>query len=209
MDAIAQLRADTAHAASAVASLEAVATAATGSFADQVRLTAAQVAYEGERYADAVRIASTIGDIESASPRRRCSRARGRSTSSIASRTPSALSRDFATRYPSRPERDEAQLMAAQAQLELGRSADAERVFQRVADSSPSNVIALQAQTNAAIADVARALVTDRSAELLVVADPAGAKTLVLQDSVDDKRRAGGALGATAREPRRLLASRQ
>ena len=43
---------------------------------------------------------------------------------------------DFATRYASRPERDEAQLMAAQAQLELGRSSDAEAIFQRVADSS-------------------------------------------------------------------------
>ncbi len=47
MDALTQIRSDTAHAANAVASLESVATGTTGAFADQVHLTAAQVAYEG------------------------------------------------------------------------------------------------------------------------------------------------------------------
>ncbi len=182
MDALAQLRGDTAHAGNSVATLEAVATGATGNFAEQARLTAAQVAYEGERYDDAVRIATTIGDSSALAAPALLTRAWALYKLNRVEDAGRAFS-DFVTRYPGRAEHDEAQLMAAQAQLELGRSAEAERVFQSVADSSALNVTALQAQTNAAIADVARALVAGRSAELLVVSDPAGAKALVLQDS--------------------------
>lgn len=183
MEAIAQLRGDTAHAANAIASLEAVAGGASGSFADQVRLTAAQVAYEGERYQDAVRIASTIGDQSQLAAPALLTRAWALYKLDRVEDAERAFS-EFATRFPSRVEHDEAQLMAAQAQLELGRSSDAEQVFQRVADSSSAQVSVLQAQTNAAIADVARALVADRSAELLVITDPAGAKALVLDDAL-------------------------
>jgi hypothetical protein len=62
MEVLTQIRSDTAHSANAIVSLEGVATGMTGAFADQVHLTAAQVAYEGRRYEDAVRIAGTIGD---------------------------------------------------------------------------------------------------------------------------------------------------
>jgi tetratricopeptide (TPR) repeat protein len=182
MDVLAQLRGDTAHVTNAVASLESIATAATGSFADQARLTAAQVAYESEQYADAVRLASTIADASQVAAAALLTRAWALYKLDRVDDAERAFS-DFVTRYPSRPEHDEAQLMAAQAQLELGRSAEAERVFQRVADSTSADVNALQAQTNAAIAEVARALVADRAAELLVTSDPAGVKALALQDS--------------------------
>jgi len=184
MDAVAQLRSDTAHAASAVALLESVASGATGAFADQVRLTAAQVAYEGENYADAVRITSTVGDSSTVAAPALLTRAWALYKLDRVDEAQRAFT-DFATRYSNRPERDEAQLMAAQAQLELGRSSEAEAIFQRVADSSSAGVSLLQAQTNAAIADVARALVTDRAADLLIAGDPANAKALVLRDSSD------------------------
>ena len=184
MDAVTQLRSDTTHAANAVASLESVASGATGTFADQVRLTAAQVAYEGENYADAVRIASTVGDSSPVAAPALLTRAWALYKLDRMDDAQRAFN-DFATRYPSRPERDEAQLMAAQAQLELGRSSEAEAIFQRVADSSAAGVNLLQAQTNAAIGDVARALVADRAADLLIVGDPANAKALVLRDSSD------------------------
>lgn len=184
MDAIARLRADTAHVANAVSSLESAAASATGGFADQVRLTAAQVAYEGENYADAVRIASTIADGSQVAAPALLTRAWALYKLDRIDDAERAFS-DFASRYANRPERDEAQLMAAQAQLELGRSSEAEAIFQRVADSSLADASALQAQTNAAIADVSRALVADRAADLLVVGDPAGAKALVLHDSAD------------------------
>lgn len=184
MDAIAQLRSDTARAANAVASLESVAAGATGAFADQVRLTAAQVAYEGENYADAVRIVSTVGETSPVAAPALLTRAWALYKLDRVDEAQRAFS-DFATRYAHRPERDEAQLMAAQAQLELGRSSEAESIFQRVADSSSADVSVLQAQTNTAIADVSRALVTGRAADLLVVGDPANAKALVLRDSTD------------------------
>jgi len=182
MDALAQLRADTAHAANAVTALEAVAAGAPGSFADQARLTAAQVAYESQRYDDAIRIAGAIPQGSQLAASALLTRAWALYKLERVEDAERAFS-DFVTRFPDRPEHDEAQLMAAQAQLELGRSAEAERAFQNVADSSAATVGALQAQTNAAIAEVARALVSDRSAALLVVSDPTGAKALVVHDS--------------------------
>ena len=183
MDAVAQLRADTLQAAGVVATLESIAASVAGSaFADQVRLTAAQVAYEGDRHADAVRVASTIADTSPLAAPALLTRAWALYKLDRVDEAERAFG-EFVTRYPSRPERDEAQLMVAQAQLELGRSGDAERIFQRVADSTVVEVGALQAQTNAAIADVARALVANRAVDLLSVTDPVGAKTLVLHDS--------------------------
>jgi len=182
MNVLTQLRGDTAQVGRAVGSLESIAGTATGDFADQVRLTAAQVAYEAERYADAERLSTAIGAGSQLAAPALLTRAWSTYKLNRVEDAERAFS-DFATRYSNRPERGEAQLMAAQAQLELGRSADAERVFQRIADSTSADVSALQAQTNAAIADVSRALVADRAAELLVVGDPTGVKTLALRDS--------------------------
>jgi len=181
MEVLTQIRSDTAHTANAIVSLEGVATGMTGAFADQVHLTAAQVAYEGRRYEDAVRIAGTIGDSSQLAAPALLTRAWALYKLERVDQAAQAFN-DFATRYPNRFESDEARLMAAQAQLELGRSVDAERVFQRVADSSAAGIALLQAQTNAAIAELSRALVTSRSVETLVLGDP-NAKVLALRDS--------------------------
>jgi hypothetical protein len=182
MDALAQLRSDTAHAANAIASLEAVAAGATGPFAEQARLTAAQVAYEGERYADADRLASAIPESSPVAAPALFTKAWALYKLDRVEDAERGFSA-FTAKYPNRPEHDEAELMAAQAQLELGRSADAERIFQRVADSSSVRVTTLQTATNTALADVARALVASRSADLLAISDPAGAKVLAVLDS--------------------------
>ncbi|HEX6051734.1 MAG TPA: hypothetical protein VFZ21_20845 [Gemmatimonadaceae bacterium] len=183
MDALTTLRADTTQAASAIASLEAAASGAPGDFADQVRLTAAQVAYEGERYGDAARIAATVDSTGALAAPALLTRAWALYKLEEVGDAERAFS-EFAAKFPGRPERDEARLMVAQAQLELGRAAEAERLFEQVADSSAADIAALKAETNAAIADVARALVTDRLAHVLVPGDPATTKTLVLRDSV-------------------------
>ena len=183
MDAVTQLRADTTQAARVVATLESIAASTTAPpFGDQVRLTAAQVAYEGGSHADAVRIASTLPESSPLAAPALLTRAWALYKLDHIDEAERAFT-DFVTRYPNRPERDEAQLMLAQAQLELGRSADAERIFQRVADSATVQVSAFQAQTNAAIATLSRALVTARAGELLGLADPVGAKALILRDS--------------------------
>ena len=204
MDAIAQLRADTTQAAAAVATLESLASTAPGAFADQVRVTAAQVAYEGERYDDAIRIAATVTEAGALAAPALLTRAWALYKLERIDEAERAFS-DFVTRFPNRPERDEAQLMAAQAQLELGRSTDAERVFQRIADSAAVQASSLLAQTNAAIGEVARALVANRASELLLIDDPAGAKALEVRDSSGS----GGVfavLGGTA-EPTNLVAA--
>ena len=182
MGALAQLRSDTAHAANAISMLESVANEATGPFADQVRLTAAQVAYEGERYDEALRLSGAISDSSQLAAPAMLTRAWALYKLERVENAEQVFS-DFATRYPHRSEYDEARLMAAQAQLELGRSVDAERVFQQVVDSSSSGVATLQAQTNAAITELSRALVANRSAEMLAAGDPAVSKALVLRDS--------------------------
>jgi tetratricopeptide (TPR) repeat protein len=200
MDAIAQLRADTTQAAAAVATLESVAGAAVGPFADQARVTAAQVAYEGERYDDAVRIAAMVADGSPVAAPALLTRGWALYKLERVDEAERAFT-DFVTRFPNRPERDEAQLMAAQAQLELGRSTDAERVFQRIADSASVQASSLLAQTNAAIGDVARALVANRAAELLLVDDPVGVKAIMVSDSSGAEvafAAVGGATDATS-----------
>ena len=182
MDALTTLRADTSQTAAAIASLEAAANGAPADFADQVRLTAAQVAYEGERYADAARIAATVDSTGALAAPALLTRGWALYKLDEVSDAERAFN-EFASKHPGRPERDEARLMVAQAQLELGRAAEAERLFERVADSSAAEIAALEAQTSAALAEVSRALVTDRLADLLVAGDPVTAKTLVLRDS--------------------------
>ena len=183
MEALTALRSDTTQAGAAVASLEAAARGATSEFADQVRLTAAQVAYEGERYADAARIAATVDTTGRLAAPALFTRAWALYKLEQVNDAERAFS-DFAARYPDRPERDEARLMVAQAQLELGRAADAERVFQQVVDSTAAQVALLQAETNAALANVARGLVAGRAAGMLVVGDPVSAKALSMHDSL-------------------------
>ena len=182
MEALTVLRSDTMQAGSVVASLEAAARGATGEFADQVRLTAAQVAYEGERYADAARIAATIDSAGRLAAPALFTRAWALYKLDQVNDAERAFS-DFAARYADRPERDEARLMVAQAQLELGRAADAERIFRQIVDSTAAEIALLQARANAALANVSRALVADRAVGLLVLGDPISAKALTMRDS--------------------------
>lgn len=193
MDALAQLRGDTANATGALASLERLAGAATGPFADQVRLTAAQVAYESERYEDAVRLAAAVGADGALAAPSLLTRAWALYKLDRVEDAERAFS-EFASRYPRLPERGEAQLMAAQALLEMGRAADAERIFKEAADSTAAEIAALRGQTAGALGDFSRALVQARAAALLVAADPAGGKTMALHDSLQP----GTALAAVA-----------
>ena len=60
MEALTLLRADTTQAQAALQMLERTAQSSDAEFADQVRLTAAQLAYESERWPDAIRIAGQV-----------------------------------------------------------------------------------------------------------------------------------------------------
>jgi len=189
MDALAQLRADTAQTAPALAALQQVASSAQGEFADQVRLTAAQLAYEGEQYAQAATLAGAIAPTSGLGAQALFTRAWALYKSNQLAPAGEAFAQ-FAQTFPQLPERDESRLMSAQVALQLGRTDEAARIFRAVADSAASEATAMQARTAATMADAAKALVTARAAGLLFVTDPANGKTVALNETAGADRSA-------------------
>jgi len=181
MDVVTTLRADTAQTAPALAQLEAIASASTGDFADQVRLTAAQLAYERAAYPQAISLADAVSSNGALAAPALLTKAWAQyKADRIADAGQSFAT--FADRYPQLPERDEARLMAGQSLLQVGKTADAGRLFATVADSTAGEVRILQASAQRAMSDAARALVAARAAGLLFIQDPATGKTVVLED---------------------------
>ena len=181
MDAIAMARSDTSQLAGAVDALRQVAGAATGDAADQVRLTAAQLAYSARRYDDAISLAGQIDPARGLGAQALLTRAwaqfRGNQLDAAA-----ASFTEFATRYPKLPERDEARVLAAQIMLQQGRTAEAERLFEAISDSLAAEVTVVQGRAGM-MGDAARALVTTRAAGLLFLSYPTAGKTLALPDA--------------------------
>lgn len=181
MDALAQLRADTSQTAPALAAMQQLASSSSGEFADQVRLTAAQLAYESDRFDDAASLAGQIGSESGLAAQALLTRAWALFKAKQVAPAGEAF-QQFATRFPQLPERDEARLMYAQALLQLGRTDEAARIFHMVADSAKAETGALQGASSAMNA-AAKALVSARAAGLLFINDPASGKTVALQDA--------------------------
>jgi hypothetical protein len=184
MDALAQLRTDTANAAPALAALQSLASTAQGEFADQVRLTAAQLAYEMEQYPTAIELAGAISESGGLAAQALFTQAWAHYKGDQVERAGGSFAR-FATRYPDLPEREESRLMHGQALLQLGRTAEAATIFRSVADTAAAMTTTLRARSQVAMTDAARALVEARAAGLLFVRDPASGKTVALQDDPD------------------------
>jgi hypothetical protein len=187
MAALTTLRADTSQRATALASLEALAAAATGELQDQVRLTAAELAYEHEQYDVAARLAGQVSAAGGLGAQALLTRAWSLYKANDIAGSAQAF-QDYATRYPQLPERDESRLMAGQAMLQLGRTAEAASIFRTVADSATVETQSLQAQAQASMNDAARALVRARAAGLLFINDPANGKTIALSDAAGSER---------------------
>lgn len=187
MEALTTLRSDTTQRAAAVTSLETLASTATGELQDQVRLTAAEVAYEGERYDDAARLAGQVSPSSGLAAQALLTRAWALYKGNNIAAAGQAFD-EFATRYPQLPERDESRLMAGQALLQLGRTSDAANVFRTVADSAASESRSLQARAQSSMSQAARALVQARAAGFLFVNDPANGKTIALDDAAGSER---------------------
>ena len=181
MDALTTLRTDTAQTGPALAAMSALADAESGEFADQVRLTAAQLAYESERFDDA---ASLAGRVD---------RNGGLAASALLTQAwalykagqveeSGRLFADFAARYPQLPAREESMLMSAQTLLQRGQSEEAGRIFQMVSDSASTAVAQLQARSASAMRDAAQALVDARAAGLLFLREPTVGKTVAVDD---------------------------
>jgi hypothetical protein len=189
MDALALLRADTANTDQSLQALQAVAAGTTGEFADQVRLTAAQLAYESERYDVAADLASQVSATGGVAAQALLTRAWALYKADQVGPAGEAFA-EFARRYPELPERDEARLMSGQALLQLGQTDAAAQVFGAVADSNNVEMAALQAGARGATEQAARALVQARAAQLLFLTEPASGKTVALQDGVGADRAA-------------------
>jgi len=187
MEALTTLRSDTTQRAAAITSLETLASTATGELQDQVRLTAAEVAYEGERYDDAARLAGQVSPSSGLAAQALLTRAWALYKGNNIAAAGQAFD-EFATRYPQLPERDESRLMAGQALLQLGRTSDAASVFRTVADSATSESRSLQARAQSSMSQAAKALVQARAAGFLFVNDPANGKTIALDDAAGSER---------------------
>ena len=182
MDVLTSLRSDTTQSAAALARLEALAQGANGSFADQVRLTAAELAYQTNAYDRAITFANAVSPNGGLAPLALLTKAWAQyKNKDIAGAGQSFAA--FADQYPLLPQRDEARLMAAQSLLQLGRTDDAARLFLMVADSGRAESQRLDTKSSDAVMALARALVHARAAGLLFVNDPEMGKTIALEET--------------------------
>jgi TolA-binding protein len=196
MEALTLLRADTTQTQAALQMLERTAQSSEAEFADQVRLTAAQLAYESERWPDAIRIAGQVRAQGGLGAQALLTRAWALYKSDDVGGAAEAF-RQFATQYPQLPERDEARLMAAQALLQTNRTEEAGRLFKEVADSMATEMQSLTGRAGAAMTDAARALVQARTAGLLFIEDPAIGKSVALHEAAGAE---GGVLVTVVRD---------
>jgi TolA-binding protein len=182
MDILTSLRTDTTRSAAALARLEALAQTATGSFADQVRLTAAELAYETNAYDRAITFANAVTPNGGLAPLALLTKAWAQyKNKDIAGAGQSFAA--FADHYPLLPQRDEARLMAAQSLLQLGQTDNAARLFRMVGDSGRAEALRLDTKSNDAVMNLARALVRARAASLLFANDPEMGKTIALEET--------------------------
>ncbi|NUQ19970.1 MAG: tetratricopeptide repeat protein [Gemmatimonadaceae bacterium] len=189
MAALATLRADTTQRATVLGTLESLASNVTGKLQDQVRLTAAQLAYEGGRFDDAARLAGQVNPSSGFAAQALLTRAWALYKAKDIAGAGQAFDQ-FATRYPQLPERDESRLMSGQALLQLGRTTEAANVFRNVADSMTSESRMLQAKAQTSMSAAARALVQARAAGFLFLNDPANGKTIALDDAAGSEKQA-------------------
>lgn len=196
MEALTLLRADTTQTQQALQMLEQAAAGSDAEFADQVRLTAAQLAYESERWDDAVRLAGQVRPQGGLAAQAMLTRAWSLYKSDDVAAAAEAF-RGFASQYPQLPERDEARLMAAQALLQTNRTDEAGALFKEVADSMQAEMGTLTGRTGGAMTQAAQALVQARAAGLLFIEDAAVGKAVALQDGAGAE---GGVLLTVVRD---------
>ncbi|MEJ7810299.1 MAG: hypothetical protein WKG32_07780 [Gemmatimonadaceae bacterium] len=197
MSALATVAADTAKGAAAgIEALRAAAGSAPGEFADQVNLAAAQLAYQRGQFDAAGTLAGNVSADGGLAAQALFARGWALYKANQLDASAAAF-RDFGTRYPHLPERDEARLMAGQVLLQSGRAGEASPYFQQVADSIVAEAGALQARAGSAMTEAARSLVAARAAGLLFLNDPATGKTLALPEAVgSDVASLAAALGS-------------
>lgn len=176
MDALTQLRTDTAQIAPTLQALESVASQASGAIADQIRLTAAQLAYEADQFQQAAQLAERVSSTSGVAAQALLTSAWALYKADQIEAAYQAF-QEFGRRFPQLPEQEESLLMAGQALLQLGRTAEAAQLFRTIADSASAEVDVLSRR--GAMNELARELVATRSAGLLFF-DAASGKSISL-----------------------------
>jgi outer membrane protein assembly factor BamD (BamD/ComL family) len=182
MDVLTSLRTDTTQTTPALARLEALAQTANGTFADQVRITAAQLAYETNAYDRAISFANAVTPNGGLAPLALLTKAWAQYKNKDVAGAGQSFAA-FADQYPLLPQRDEARLMAAQSLLQLGQTDQAGRLFRMVSDSGRAESSRLDNKSTDAVMNLARSLVKARAAGLLFANDPAMGKTIALEET--------------------------
>ncbi|MBA2684554.1 MAG: hypothetical protein H0U66_08710 [Gemmatimonadaceae bacterium] len=181
MDALASAASDSAKGTAALATLQTLGEGQPGAFAEHVRLSAAQTALGVGQYAAAASLADGVPATSGAGAQALLTKAWALYRGGNAAGAAMAF-RDFATRYPQLPERDEARLMAGQIMLEGGKSDSAEKYFQGIADSISGELTTLQARATTVMSDASRALVGARVAGSVFIANASAGKVISLPD---------------------------
>ena len=178
MDALAVMAGDTSKASAALQTISPLASTGSATFADQVRLTSSQIAYQSGQFDNAATFASQIPATSGLAPEAQLARAwalyRGGRFDSAA-----ALFGDFASRYSYLPGSDEARLMHGQILLEQHQPGAAEQYFGQVGDSLGAEIAAVQ-KMNAAMKDAAQALVAARTGGAMYARAAESGKSLML-----------------------------
>lgn len=187
MDAVVTIRGDTAQTAAGLTQLQQLASSARGEIADQIRLTAAQLAYEAGQYDQASQLAGGVTEGSGLAGQALLVRAWSLYKANQLQAAGDAFAR-FASTYPMLPERDESRMMHGQVLLQLGRTDEAGSVFRLAMDSVTAEARALEQRGASVTGDAARALVQARAAGLLFVADPSTGKTVALSDEAGTER---------------------
>ena len=181
MDALAAAASDSTKGPAALATLQSLSESARGTFAEQVRLSAAQTALGIGQFDAAASLADGVPTTSGAGAQALLTKAWALYRGGNAAGAATAF-REFATNYPYLPARDEARLMAGQILLEGGKSDSAEKYFQGVADSIGGELGALQARSASAMTDASRALVNAHLAGSVFIANAGAGKVISLPD---------------------------
>jgi hypothetical protein len=184
MSAVMDLKQDTTKILAAEVAIDSMLASAQGGHsaaADQMRLTLAQLAYEGGRYDRADSEAKqvlTTGAV--AAPALLTSAWAEYRAGHV---VPAAQSfAQYARTYPELPARDESRLMYAQSALQLNHEDSASRAFLAVADSVARESAAM-GLGGSGLRGGGRLLVNARVADVLLLGDVAGGKAIAFPDS--------------------------
>ncbi len=181
MSALTAARSDTAHPTTALHAFEAAVTTANGEALNQLTVAGAQSAVEAGQYDRAAASAAAVEASSGSDAEARATRAWALTRGGHPDQAATVFN-DLADRYPQLPGREDNRLMAAQSALEQNKPTESQGEFLSAVDSASTEAQRI-AQWSATPNAAARALVSARAADVLLLPDVVLGKTLAFPDS--------------------------